>query len=205
LVEDSVWFKLTELTGTKCLNPTPALFGRFTENPRLQMSEHNGKTESLPRTRIEMIEAAGRLCQLLGVPRSTGQIYGLLYLSPKPLSLDEIASLLEISKGSASNGARQLAGWGVIKQVWVPGERRDHYDAEPDIGTLLRAGYTDFLKPRLASSSKRIEQMESSLEDEFSRGSMSREEYRICSMRLKNFAKLQKKLQMLLPLAQKFL
>jgi HTH-type transcriptional regulator, glycine betaine synthesis regulator len=163
----------------------------------------NEKLSRLSKTRLEMIEAAGRLCQLLGVPRSTGQIYGLLYLAPKALSLDEVADLLGISKGSASNGTRQLAAWGVIRQVWIPGDRRDHYQVEPDLSTLLRAGYADFVKPRLASSSKRIERMSSSLSEEFSQGALSRDEYNLCSDRLKGFVQLQKKLQALVPLAEK--
>ena len=50
----------------------------------------------------EMVEVGGRICQILGFPRITGQIYGLLYLSDEPLSLNRVSSLLGISKGSAS-------------------------------------------------------------------------------------------------------
>lgn len=55
-----------------------------------------------------MIEVSARVCQFLGIRRSTGQIYGLLYLSPKPLTLDEIAESLGISRGSVSTGTRLL-------------------------------------------------------------------------------------------------
>ena len=75
------------------------------------------------RARREMVEASGRLFQLLGLPRSTGQIYGLLYMSARPLSLDDICELLSISKGSASTGTRHLASWAAIRQVWVQGNR----------------------------------------------------------------------------------
>ena len=60
----------------------------------------------------EMIEVGGRICQSLGLPRSTGQIFGLLYLSVEPLSLNRMSSMLGISKGSASVGTRQLVLWG---------------------------------------------------------------------------------------------
>ena len=162
-------------------------------------------TTTLSRTRLEMIEAGGRLCQILGVPRSTGQIYGLLFLSPKALALDEIAELLGISKASASTGTRQLLTWRAIRLVWVHGERRDHYEVEPDLGNLLRAGYTDFVKPRLNSSYKRVESMSASLEEELAEGLLTREEYKLCSERLKGFLRVQKKLQALAPLAEKLL
>ena len=117
-----------------------------------------------------MIEAAARLCQLIGLPRSTGQIYGLLYLSPGALSLDDVVELLGISKASASTGTRQLASLRAIRQVWVQGDRRDHFEAVPDIGSLLRIGYTEFLQPRLKSSRARLDRMMSSLNDDLAKG-----------------------------------
>ena len=84
------------------------------------------------KARKDMVEAAGGLFQALGLSRSAGQIYGLLYLSDKPLSLDDMVDLLSISKGSASMGTRHLASWGVIRQVWVPGDRRDFYRLAED-------------------------------------------------------------------------
>lgn len=160
---------------------------------------------TLSKTRLEMIEAGGRLCQLLGVPRSTGQIYGLLFLSPKPLALDDIAELLEISKASASTGTRQLLAWRAIRLVWVPGERRDHFEVEPDLGNLLRSSYSDYIKPRLNSSYKRVEKMSATLDEDLAEGVLTREEYKLCAERLKNFLRIQKKLQTLAPLAEKLL
>ena len=161
------------------------------------------ESQALSKTRLDMIEAGGRVCQLLGVPRSTGQIYGLLYLSPKALSLDDIAEALRISKASASTGTRQLLTWRAIHQVWVHGERRDHFEIEPDLSNLIRAGYADFFKPRLESSQKRIDRMEATLEEELAEGALSREEYKVCSERLKSFGRIQKKFQALIPLAEK--
>jgi DNA-binding transcriptional regulator GbsR (MarR family) len=168
------------------------------------MSTTNSKPVfSLARTRLQMIEACGRICQVFGLPRSLGQIYGLLYLAANPLSLDEIAELLGISKASVSTGTRQLSSWGGIRQVWVPGERRDHFAVEPELGNLLRSGYTDFLKPRLLSSQKRLERLNESLDQDFSDGLLTREEYKLCAERLKKFGHVQKKLQTLAPLAEK--
>ncbi|MGE9296633.1 MAG: GbsR/MarR family transcriptional regulator, partial [Puniceicoccales bacterium] len=49
-----------------------------------------------------------RIVQALGLPRSVGQIYGLIYISPHPVCMDELVSRLGISLGSASQGLRQL-------------------------------------------------------------------------------------------------
>jgi hypothetical protein len=52
---------------------------------------------------------------VFGVPKSVGQIYGLLYASPEPLSFSDIVERLEISKGSASQGLQFLRSLGAIK------------------------------------------------------------------------------------------
>src|ERR1051326_8114746 len=97
------------------------------------------------KTRREMIEGCGQIFQLLGLPRSTGQIYGLLYLSTKPLSLDQMVELLGLSKSSASIGTRHLISWKAIRQIWVPGDRRDYFEAVGDLMSLMRASYSDFI------------------------------------------------------------
>src|ERR1043165_4258449 len=103
------------------------------------------------KARRNMVECTGRLFQKVGLPRSTGQIYGLLYLSKKPQSLDDIVVSLELSKGSASNGPRHLISLGAIRQVWVPGERRDYFESVGDISSVVRSIYLGFLRPRFGA------------------------------------------------------
>jgi DNA-binding transcriptional regulator GbsR (MarR family) len=153
--------------------------------------------------RREMVETGGALFQLFGLPRSTGQIYGLLYLSPKPLSLDDLTNILSISKGSASTGTRLLSGWGAIRQVWVPGDRRDHFEALGDFAQLLRASFSEFVKPRLYNSERRLASISEELERDAERGALSRQEYRFCADRLRMLLRFQKKMQSFGPIAEK--
>ena len=159
---------------------------------------------ALNKTRLDMVEACGRLCQILGLPRTTGQIYGLLYMALEPLSLVEIAELLAIKAG-ASNGTRQLASWGAIKSVWVQGDRRDYYQAIGELDDLIRGAHKDFIKPRLNSSGKRLDEMNRGLEEEYKRGEITQEDYNHCNQRLKDLVRLQRKIQRLSPIAEKFL
>ena len=159
----------------------------------------------LGKARLEMIDAGGRVCQLLGLPRSTGQIYGLLFLSTEPLDLDEIAALLGISKASASTGTRQLLAWHAIKQVWVMGERRDHFEIDPDLGNLLKAGYNDFVKPRLTTSQNRLDRLATALDGDLASGAVTAAEHELYVGRLENFRRLRKKVATLLPLAERLL
>ena len=159
----------------------------------------------LGKARLEMIDAGGRVCQLLGLPRSTGQIYGLLFLSTEPLDLDEIAALLGISKASASTGTRQLLAWHAIKQIWIMGERRDHFEIDPDLGNLLKAGYNDFIKPRLTTSQNRLDRLATALDGDLASGAVTEAEHELYTERLESFRRLRKKVATLLPLAERLL
>jgi HTH-type transcriptional regulator, glycine betaine synthesis regulator len=150
-----------------------------------------------------MVQAVGSLFQLLGLPRSAGQIYGLLYLSTKPLSLDALAETLSISKGSASIGTRQLSAWGAVRQVWVPGDRRDHFEAIGDLGEILRASYSEFIKPRLSNSERRLALIIEDLERDSECGAISKEDYKFCADRLRTLLRFQKKVQSVGPIAEK--
>lgn len=159
----------------------------------------------LPKARIEFIEAGGRLCQLLGLPRSTGQIYGLLHLSPKPLTLDEIASLLSISKASASTGTRQLISLHAVRQVWVQGDRRDYFESVEDLRLVLRNVYNAFFLPKYEKSKGRLDALLDTLELDRKSGDITRDDYEFCLKRLEDIGAFQKKLSRILPLAEKFL
>jgi hypothetical protein len=62
----------------------------------------------------ECVDFFAETVQLFGVPKSVGQIYGLLYASPAPLGFSDIVERLEISKGSASQGLQLLRTLGAI-------------------------------------------------------------------------------------------
>lgn len=162
-------------------------------------------SEPLCRARSDLVDIAGRLAHRLGLPRSTGQIYGLLFLSPRPLPLDELASLLRISKASASTGARQLLGWQAVRQVWVPGERRDHYEATADLAELMRSLYDRFFKPKIVKAESDLDGVLASLELDRREGRLTADEHTFCRERLGKLARLQKRSRQLLPVARRLL
>jgi DNA-binding transcriptional regulator GbsR (MarR family) len=151
---------------------------------------------------LELMELAARLFQRLGMPRSTGQIYAILFVSPKPLSLDDIAEALAISKTSASTGTRQLMAFNMIRQVWMPGERRDHFEARTDVREVLRANYHSFVKPRLEAAEQNVARIRRQLEQDRDAGRLPTEAYETAHERLEKLAEVQKKMMSLLPLAE---
>ena len=77
------------------------------------------------------------ICGKFGLNNIMAQIYAILYLSDKPLSLNDMVERLKISKGSASTNIRALERYGAVRQVWVKGSRKDYYEAECNIEKVI--------------------------------------------------------------------
>ena len=85
---------------------------------------------------VEVIHLFVQFSRALGQPRSVAEIYGLLFISHRPLPMDELIRRLELSKGSASQGLRYLLDLGAVRTVYVAGERRTHYEAVAELRNL---------------------------------------------------------------------
>ncbi len=83
--------------------------------------------DSLVETFMDGMGAAAATAGFLN--QQQGRIFGLLYLSPEPRSLDEIADALQQSKSNVSVSVRGLVEWRLAQRVRVEGSRRDHYVA----------------------------------------------------------------------------
>jgi len=105
---------------------------------------------------VEVIGLFVNVVKMLGMPKSVGEIYGLLFISPDPLPLDALVERLNISKGSASQGLKVLRAFGAVKQVYVGGDRRDHYAAETELKKLAAGFVREEIKPRLESGGERL-------------------------------------------------
>ncbi len=73
-----------------------------------------------------------------GLNRTMAQIHALLYLSPRPLHAEEIAEILGVSRSNVSISLRELQGWGVVRVVHIPGDRRDYFETIPDIWEMFK-------------------------------------------------------------------
>ena len=114
---------------------------------------------------IESIDFFVRMMSMLGMPKSVGEIYGLLYFSPLPLPMDQIVSRLDISLGSASQGLKTLRSLKAVRTSYVPGDRRDHYLAETEFRRLFSNFIKEEILPHMESAQDRISRMEDSLSE----------------------------------------
>ncbi|MFV2047122.1 GbsR/MarR family transcriptional regulator [Metabacillus sp. YM-086] len=88
--------------------------------------------ETLERTRNVVIDAIAQNMNLYGITPSAGRLYGLLFFSDKPLTLDDMKEELGMSKTSMSNSVRSLLDLNMVEKVWVKGERKDLYTIKED-------------------------------------------------------------------------
>lgn len=95
-------------------------------------------SSQLDEVRHGVMETLGRITEFWGFSKIMGQLYGLLYLSPQPLTLDEMAENLAVSKGNVSINIRSLERWNMVRKVWVKGDRKDYYEAETEFWKIIR-------------------------------------------------------------------
>ena len=93
-------------------------------------------TAPLNPVEVEVIHLFVQFSRALGQPRSVAEIYGLLFISHRPLPMDELIGRLKLSKGSASQGLRYLLDLGAVRTVYVAGDRRTHYEAVAELRNL---------------------------------------------------------------------
>ena len=79
----------------------------------------------------------GEMGTAWGVNRTVAQIHALLYLSPKPLTAEEITETLSVARSNVSNSLWELQNWGLVKIVHVLGDRRDHFETYQDVWRLF--------------------------------------------------------------------
>ncbi|MFN8378520.1 MAG: helix-turn-helix domain-containing protein [Anaerolineae bacterium] len=95
--------------------------------------------EKLDAVHDSMLDGLGQLANYFGFSKVTGQIYGALLLSTRPLCLDDMVELLNISKANASMTMRTLENMGMVREVWVRGSngRRKYYEAEANFWKII--------------------------------------------------------------------
>lgn len=86
----------------------------------------------------KFISTWGSLGTLWGINKAMAQIQALLFISIKPLSMEEIMEELKISRGNTSMNLRQLIDWGIVTKVLVSGERKEFFTTEKDVQELAR-------------------------------------------------------------------
>jgi len=87
--------------------------------------------------RDEFIGQWGALSSSWGINRTMAQIHALLLVSPDPMCTDHIMEELQISRGNAHGNLKELVTWGIVKSIYIKGDRKEHFEAEKDIWKMF--------------------------------------------------------------------
>lgn len=182
---------------------------------------------SLTAFQSEIVAVFADLVVLLGMPKSMGEIYGLVFASSEPPTFADIEQKLGLSKGSVSQGLRALRELGAIKEagsgeqgvrnqgelssaqsptnspLLVSPSRATHWIATTElrqlIGTLLR----ERLTPYLERQDQRMQNAEEALQAEASR--IPAKDYKALKQRLEKLQTWQSRASTILPVLGKML
>ncbi len=75
-----------------------------------------------------IVELFSELARIHGHSKSVGEVHAVIYLSEKPLCIADIMEELGISKGNVSMALRKLEELGLIRKVWIKGDRKNYYE-----------------------------------------------------------------------------
>ncbi len=96
-------------------------------------------SKDLQHIRREFVEGLGHISRFWGFPKGVGAVYGVLYLSASPLSLDDLVGQTTLTKGAISTDVRALARMGLVRRSSRLGDRKDYYEAETDFYRAIRS------------------------------------------------------------------
>ncbi|MDX2019357.1 MAG: hypothetical protein SF187_03885 [Deltaproteobacteria bacterium] len=121
------------------------------------MAPSPGSQNDLLAARTLGMETCGRIAAFWGFTRTMGRAFGLLYLSPQPLSRADVQEQLHISVGSASMTLSALVRWGVVKKVREEGKRLDLYEAETDFWKVISGVLNERERKEIRAASGLVE------------------------------------------------
>jgi DNA-binding transcriptional regulator GbsR (MarR family) len=96
-------------------------------------------SDRLNQLKQDFTEGLSQISKFWGFPKGMGAIFAVLYLSPTPLSLDELVEQSGLTKGAISTNVRALARMGLVRPSTKLGDRKDYYEAETDFYKSIRA------------------------------------------------------------------
>lgn len=154
----------------------------------------------LSRSEEEVISFFCDGCRVMGLPKSIGEIYGLLFISQEALSLDDLVERLTISKGSASQGLKFLRNLGALEME--ERERKTFYSPVMNLKSLVGGFIKGEVMPHMESGKEKLKKMKGVFDKEVE-GDAALEEF--YEDRYEKLDRWSKQAKVILPLVQRVL
>lgn len=153
--------------------------------------------EKLIKAQDIVLDRINQICSKFGLNNIMAQLYAILHLSNKPLSLDDMLQRLKISKGSVSVNIRALERYGAVRKAWIKGSRKDYYEAEADIAKVIMARVMSMAQNRLSEVDEMVNSAYRSLNSVNSSSKEEEEALKLFKERLDKLIALHSKAQLL--------
>ena len=110
-----------------------------------------------------------------GTNRTVAQIQALLYLSPRPLTAEEISSLLSVVQSHVSTSLRELQNYGLVNMTHIAGDRNDYFESIHDVWELFRVIIEQRKQKELSPTLKMLNECSVEIEKENEAHQVTRE------------------------------
>ena len=110
-----------------------------------------------------------------GTNRTVAQIQALLYLSPTPMSAEEIVDTLSVARSNVSTSIRELQSYGLVRMTHVLGDRRDYFESLSDVWELFRVIIEQRKQRELNPTLKMLQQCAQEVDEEKNTDAVTKE------------------------------
>lgn len=84
------------------------------------------------------IQAWTRYGSRWGINKTMGQLHAYLLTEMEPLCTEQIMDSLSISRGNVNMNVRHLIDWGLVKKVYLKGDRKEYFVAIKDVKEIAK-------------------------------------------------------------------
>jgi len=139
-----------------------------------------------------MIDAIAQTMDLYGSNYSFGQLYGIMLFEDRPMTLEEMKDIMNMSKSNMSYGVRSLISSKMVTKLDEKRERKDLYAAETDFFQAFKNFFTLKLQREIDVMMETLEAAIPEFEEFTKASNTSEEDREYC---LKDLSKLQHAVQ----------
>lgn len=122
--------------------------------------------DDVERAREEVIGAMERSAEIYGLKRSYARLYGILFFSAEPRSLDELVDESDYAKSTVSTAMKDLQRFHMVHRRSLPGEgKKAYFEAETDFWHVFRELLRREVSREIEVMVRALENAEEILED----------------------------------------
>jgi DNA-binding transcriptional regulator GbsR (MarR family) len=85
----------------------------------------------------EFVRLWRTMSSLWGISPTMAEIHGVLFITGRAMSMDDIMARLTISRGNVSMNLSKLLEWGLVRKVHKRGDRREYYESVGDVWEMF--------------------------------------------------------------------